>query len=302
MQDEVKEMSDYRPFSEREGFVPTKVYQVDTIDADTRVKIYNQIFGFLHPSSDPYDDDNDRAYRANSQAWDIVYLYHFWTEFLSQPVDEYTRDLCEACLKDMLLVDDPWHRVFDFVEYILLQCAATWEYEDLNDIYSRERGDSLLSAINKVLEESKVGYKIIGNIFVPISSEPEGQEVEKALNTVFHGANQHIKKAIKLFADRNEPDYENSIKESISAVESIAKEITGRDDSLSVLTQSLKLHPGFKSALDSLYNWTSNEGGIRHGASSKSLAPDQNTARFMLVVCSSFVNHIISRNPQKYGR
>jgi len=294
-------MSHYRPFSEREGYVPPKDYQVDTIDAETRTKIYNQIYYFLHPSSDPYDD-NDRAYRAADQAWDIVYQHHCWTEFLSKPVDEYKEVFLNTSLKNMLIRDDPWHRVFDFVEYLLELCTHSFEYEDLNWIYNEKRGKSFTSAIARVLEESKVGYKIIDNIFVPISSESEAREVEKALNTVFHGANQHIKKAIKLFADRKKPDYENSIKESISAVESIAKEITEREKPLNALTQSLQLHPSFKDALDKLYNWTSTDGGIRHGASSKSLTPDQNTARFMLVICSSFVNYIISRNPRKRGR
>ena len=295
-------MSDYRPFSEREGFAPPKDYQVDTIDVDTRIRIYNQIYDFLHPSHDPIDDDTDRAYRADRQAWNIVYQHHCWTEFFSKPVDEYTGDLFDTSLKSMLIKDDPWHRVFDFVEYMLLQCAATWEYEGLNDIYHKERGNSLIAAINRVLKESKVGYEIIANKFFPILSEEEKQEVEKALSTPFHAANQHIKKAINYLADRKNPDYENSIKESISAVESIAKEITGRDKSLNALTQSLRLHPGFKVALDKLYNWTSNEGGIRHAATSQSLTSDQNTAQFMLVVCCSFVNYIISLNSQKLGR
>ena len=294
-------MADDRPFSEREGFVPMKVYQVDTIDADTRIQIHNQIYDFLHPSYDPYDD-NDLAWRADNEAWDIVYLHHFWAEFFLQPVDEYTRDLCDTSLKSMLLSDDPWHRVFDFVEYLLELCTHTYEDEGLSYIYNKKRGVSLIAAISRVLEESRVGYEIIANKFVPILSEQEKQEVEKARSTPFHGANQHIKKATNFLADRKTPDYENSIKESISAVESIAKEITGRERSLNGLTQSLQLHLSFKEALDKLYNWTSTEGGIRHGASGKSLDLDQNTARFMLVICSSFVNYIISQNSQKHGR
>ena len=219
-------MSDYRPFSEREGFVSMKVYQVDTIDADTRVKIYNQIFDFLHPSDDPYDD-NDLAWRADNEAWDIVYLYHFWAEFYLQPVDEYTRDLCEASLKSMLLSDDPWHRVFDFVEYLLELCTHSFEYEGLSYIYNKKRGVSLIAAINRVLEESKVGYSIIVNKFVPFLSEEEKQEVEKAFSTPFHAANQHVKKAINFLADRKNPDYENSIKESISAVNQSQKKSLG---------------------------------------------------------------------------
>ena len=296
-------MDDYRPFSEREGFVPMKVYQVGTIDADTRGKIYNKIYNFLHPSYDPYDD-TDRAYYADKQAWDIVYRHHFWAEFCSQPVDEYmNRSDCDDYLKTMLLRDDPWHKVFDFLEYIFLQCTGNYENEGLNDIYSRERGGSLIRAINSVLKESNVGYSIIDNRFVPILPEQEKQEVEKACNTALHGANQHIKKAINFLADRKSPDYENSIKESISAVESIAKEITKKKEKpLNAMTQSLHLHQSFKDGLDKLYTWTSKDGGIRHGISGTPLTQDENTARFMLVVCSSFVNYIISRNPEQKGQ
>ena len=294
-------MNDDRPFSEREGFVPMKVCQVGTIDADTRVKIYNEIHDYLHPSYDPYDDDTDRA---DHRAWDIVYQRHFWAQFLSKPLDEYmNREGCEDYLRSMLLSDDPWHKVFDFLEYIFKRCTYVYEYEGLDYIYRKERVDSLIYAINRILKESNVGYRIIDNKFVPISSEQEIQEVEKAYNTAFHGANQHIKKAINFLADRKSPDYENSIKESISAVESIAKEITKRKEKpLNALTQSLQLHQSFKDGLDKLYNWTSKDGGIRHGISGTPLTPDENTARFMLVVCSSFVNYIISRNPQQKGR
>lgn len=292
-------MSDYRPFSEREGFVPMRVYQVDIKNTETRNKIYNQIHAFLHTPG--FESSDDTFYDS---VWDFVYQHHFWAEFFSKPVDEYTyMSDCAVFLRSMLLSDDSWYRVFDFVEYLLDKCAHVYECEELDEIYSNEKAESLTSAINRVLGESKVGYKIIDNIFVPISSEPEAQEVEIASNTVFYEANQHIKKAVKLFADRKEPDYENSIKESISAVESIAKEITEKETKpLNALTQRLQLHPSFKNALNEFYNWTSKDGGIRHGASSKSLTPDQNTARFMLVICSSFVNYIISRNPQKHGR
>ncbi len=289
-------MNDYRPFSEREGFVPMKVYRVDIKDTETRNKIYNQIHAFLHTPG--FESSDDTFYDS---VWDFVYKHHFWAEFFSKPVDEYRyMSDCAVFLRSMLLNDDPWYRVFDFVEYILNKCTHVYECEELNDIYSKEKADALTSAINRVLEESKVGYRIIDNKFVPILSDQEKEEVEKAYSTVFNEANRHVKKAINLLADREDPDYENSIKESISAVESIAKEITGKEKALNVLTQSLQLHPSFKEALDKLYNWTSKDGGIRHGKSSKSLTPDQNTAMFMLVICSSFVNYIISLNSQEH--
>lgn len=45
--------------------------------------------------------------------------------------------------------------------------------------------------------------------------------------TSLNGANIHLTKALSLLSDRNKPDYRNSIKESISAVEATCKSLTG---------------------------------------------------------------------------
>ena len=52
------------------------------------------------------------------------------------------------------------------------------------------------------------------------------QEIEKAVNLGSTNVEKHIKKAIEHFSDRQNPDYRNSIKESISAVEAICRNIT----------------------------------------------------------------------------
>ena len=137
-------------------------------------------------------------------------------------------------------------------------------------------------------------YRIVGELVTPITSKKEIQSIEAAMDTLYTGANEHIWKALSHLSRRENPDYANSIKESISAVESIAKEITGKDKSLNALTQELKLPPALKTGLDALYNWTSTEDGIRHGATGKSLPSDQKTARFMLIICSAFVHYIIA--------
>ena len=119
------------------------------------------------------------------------------------------------------------------------------------------------------------------------------------METPYAGANKHIERALNYLFDRKNPDYANSIKESISAVESIAKEITGKEKSLTALTQGLNLPPAFKTGLDALYNWTSKDGGIRHAATGESLPQNQKTALFMLIICSAFVHYIIAENPKK---
>jgi len=84
-------------------------------------------------------------------------------------------------------------------------------------------------------------------------------------------------------------------------VESIAKEITKEHSgTLGQLTSRLELHPAFEQGLKHLYGFTSDAPGVRHaGDSCKSNnypPEDQDTARFILVTCSAFVNYIIARN------
>ncbi len=303
--------NDDKPFSEREGFVTVvQGYQTDAIDNPTRTRIYNKVHScFLqkkpHLKEFPELDDDLYHYFSDEylQGRSIAFKHFFWTEFLSQPIDNYTEDNCLSCIRKMFLEDDPWHKIFDFVERILSCCdGGSYGVDSLNAFFHKEAANLLISGINQVMTDMKVGYKIIANKFVPIFLEQEKEAIEMACDTPFNGANQHIKKALNILANRENPDCENSIKESILAVESIAKEITGKEKSLNALTQELKLHPNFKNGLDELYDWTSKDGGMRHGKSGKSLTADKNTARFMLVACSAFVNYIISRNPQKHER
>jgi hypothetical protein len=100
-------------------------------------------------------------------------------------------------------------------------------------------------------------------------------------------------------SNKENPDYRNSIKESISAVESIAKSITGKPkatlgEALKVLEVSNKLHPALKNSFLSLYGYTSDEGGIRHSMLAE---PDLTIAdaKFFLLSCASFINYLKSK-------
>ncbi|MBI4801053.1 MAG: hypothetical protein HY796_00870 [Elusimicrobia bacterium] len=91
-----------------------------------------------------------------------------------------------------------------------------------------------------------------------------------------------MEKALKHFSDRKKPDFANSIKESISSLESLAQILLGTKWTLGGLTKKLKIHPCFCEGLNKLYGWTSDAGGIRHGKSGKEPEPSLEEARFML--------------------
>ena len=59
-------------------------------------------------------------------------------------------------------------------------------------------------------------------------------------------------------------------------------------------TKGIKLHKAFQSAMSSLYGYTSDEGGIRHGSIDFSGASSED-AKYMLISCSAFVNYLIEK-------
>ena len=79
------------------------------------------------------------------------------------------------------------------------------------------------------------------------------QEINKIIDSPYQSVKIHINKALALYSDRKKPDYENSIKESISAVESYCALIT--NDKKATLGQALKqieqktnIHPALKKS------------------------------------------------------
>ena len=101
-------------------------------------------------------------------------------------------------------------------------------------------------------------------------------------------------------SNRTSPDYRNSIKESVSAVESICR-IVLEDQNITLgkaldrieKKGNVKIQRALRDAFDHLYGFTSGSEGIRHAMG---LLEDPNLnleeAQFMLVSCSAFVNYL----------
>ena len=124
----------------------------------------------------------------------------------------------------------------------------------------------------------------------------------RLLKNEYQPVYDHISKANKLLADREKPDYENSIKESISAVEAICEIITetkGKEATLGNMLKKLEdngveIHKGLKSAFNILYGYTSDANGIRHAGDIGGLSSTFEEAKFMLIACCAFVNYLMA--------
>ncbi len=93
------------------------------------------------------------------------------------------------------------------IEYI----SEIYHNEDINIKFRNE--------VNIVLEEEMSGYRFVDNYIAPIIDEVEIKEVEEALECRYTPVKRHLSNALELLSDRENPDYQNSIKESITAVE-----------------------------------------------------------------------------------
>ncbi|WP_292793178.1 AbiJ-NTD4 domain-containing protein [Nostoc sp. NMS7] len=177
-----------------------------------------------------------------------------------------------------------WYEVYDFLEFTI----------------NYFRNPKLVEHINSVLERELAGYRFVGGVFTDITNEQEIEMLEQAVDDKnFPAVSSHLKRSLALMSDKENPDYRNSIKESISAVESLAKAITGKPkatlgEALKVLEVSNKLHPALKNSFLNLYGYTSDEGGIRDAMLTE---PDLTVAdaKYFLLSCTSFINYLKSK-------
>ena len=161
---------------------------------------------------------------------------------------------------------------------------------------------TLPNMVNTVLKEERSGYRLVDWVFTPITESVEVKAIENGMSSGVLSARIHLKKALERYSDRKSPDYENSIKESISAVEAMCCYITGisgRQASLGKTIKKLKdhgvhIHKSMETAFNSLYGYTSDETGIRHGGIEFHHASAED-AQFMLVACSAFVSYLAEK-------
>jgi len=64
---------------------------------------------------------------------------------------------------------------------------------------------------------------------------------------------------------------------------------------LSILEKNNQLHPALKKSISSLYGYASDGAGIRHGLKEDDIVIDFHEAKFILVVCVSFINYLKSK-------
>ena len=177
--------------------------------------------------------------------------------------------------------------------------AAEWYdiYEVLEFLLQRRGNDQFAVEVNGLLQREGSGYRFISGQIAPITNQAEIESVDRAVDAPcpYQAAGEHLKQAVANFGNRSNPDYRNAIKESVSAVESVVREISSvGDGGFAKATRQLNGHPQFEQALINLFAWASNESGIRHGIKDGTNI-GFHEARIAIVICSAIVNFLIEK-------
>ncbi len=281
-----------RLFSERKGLKKPKTkIQVDSIDDELRNGLWDIVTVYY------FHKIKEKFLRAEPNIESL--LEGVWHNVFKRPIDTIDpwggevyseiREYFFACT---------WSQVYDFVEFLPNM------YRDDSDP-ENELGQKFMDSCNSVLKREVSAYRFVGGKITEITSKEEISVIEEGLDLsgVLAVVRGHLKRALDLFSDRKSPDYRNSIKESISAVEAICRLVSNNKNAtlgvaLDLIEKQAKvnLHPALKGAFDKLYGYTSTAGGIRHGTILDESEVDFEIAKFMLVTCSAFVNYLVSKS------
>ena len=281
-------------FSYRKGLKKfLEIVQIESVDEKTRNLLWSALCEFYWNQVDvehvEFRGSTGRFYGRSENTGFNPFFRNYWLYYLNRPIDEFDNNWpsFRNSMREHFFFSD-WNELLDYLEFVY------------GKIKIYRETDALIESHNNILEREKVPYRILDNKIVDITNPTELAEVEQALDDKSEPVRVHLSTAMNLLFDRKMPDNRNSAKESISAVEALCKEITGKEkatlsDAMKTLSKDAKYHPAFMTALDKLYAYTSDESGIRHSLLDSDRV-DFADAKFMLLACSSFVNYVRTKS------
>jgi hypothetical protein len=269
-------------FSKRQGFrTAEQAIQLNNLDPGTRAGLWDAVKIFL------WDNAGIREYESTDSSNIVDQIHVIWHNYFKLPLDTIPHELCKAIeVVRQHFFEREWFEVYDFIEFIAPKLVQPKEFE---------------SFCNRVLTRDNSGYRFVGGMIAPISSETELKAIDEAVISVqgLSGIKAHLLQSLEHLSNRTNPDYRNAIKEAVSSVEGICQYLTGDPkatlgQAISILEKNGAVHPALKASFSSLYGYTNDADGIRHAMLDEAVVTFVD-AKFMLVTCSAFVNYALGK-------
>ena len=272
-------------FSQAEGYeeIPEPL-KLEELSSTARTQIWNLLYVDLDESS------------KSSPVYYKKYIAGYWAKILKNvhcsfdnlAVDDWQTDFEAHRTKIRRHIEsDPFNRVFDRLQFIIRDKSCSLQF---------------IRGLKRVFEQCSLAYTIDENrpptIFA-VATPEEGTALIESLQTLrkagLEGSSSHLRNAAQ---NINQRDWAGGVRESIHAVESVARKIDPKASR--TLTPALKsiesqgaLHSSLKEAFIKLYWYTSDQKGIRHALlDSPQAKVGAEEAVFMLGACASFASYL----------
>ena len=287
MNDKEDRPNDYLTFSQRQGYAPMpEPIRLEEISDALRLEIWHEIRRLLQ--SIPQT-------RLRFRGEGAQLIERVLGHFLKRPEGEINTG-CYGILElfKMIILQAKFFRVLDLIEIF----SNDEPYRArLGDFRTRIADSFERHGAASRFDISKSPFQ-----FPPCSSKEQGEATKQAIETIsgsgMEGAARHLRQAAHHINRRR---FADSVRESISAVESVARRIAPES---STLGQALKIlenkglldNRQLKNGFEKLYAYTNSEQGIRHPLLEKN-APDVglDEAMFMYGACASFADYLVRK-------
>jgi len=278
-------MDKFIPFSVRHGYVnPEEILKMnyESMTDELKVRLWNFVARLLQ--------------FLGEEQYDLFanFSLKIWDGFFHESINSFIASYWEEDFEKRFFKLE-WYKVYDFIEFLYFLLKSN----------KKQFLKPFSEKINQILEEEYAPYRMIEGYITPITNEYEIQTIKEAFKKAdkYQPVKEHLEKALTHLSNRTNPDYINSIKESISALESLANLIL--NTSGRTLTQiheklcsQLKCPEPIKKQIKEYYDWASKEEGIRHGKITGKSTIGQAEAKLFLVQISGLVNYLISKSSQ----
>lgn len=269
-------------FSERYGY--TKLS-----DVIIREKITPEIQNAILTCFDDLQDTLNQYNRGSIYSEMDEYVWTYFFNLRKSTWDPYSHIITSFIEKNQ----NEWFKILDLIELCIKYLYATAKTK--NNQYILHATEMFEHNLQYNFKRLNFAYRIINKEIVEITSEEEIKSIETALTTSDGNIREHLSKALELYSKRPVADYRNSIKESISAVEAISRNITGENvlNFKKMEEKGVIVPTVLRKAFECLYGYTNDKTtGIRHALMDDTNAPQAEEALFMLVSCSAFINYL----------
>ena len=295
-------------FSQREGKVPLpEPMQLEHIPQRFRQLVWQVIDGEIKESNSsipeglfemagdsciPWNRDPNLGSIVKSYKFDVLGMLH-------DEIGEFGPIKSAQFFKE-LITGWSYHNILTLIEFVLRHQYCS-------------KNKNLRKALIAAFDNTPVAYfvkKVNGRFTImPRMSKESGEATQQAIQVIqdagMRGAATHLSQAAEHI---NTQQFADSIVDSIHAVESVARQIDPKSQTLSLALKSLEKaglikHPALKEAFSTLYGYTSDEQGIRHALLNRDSADvGVDEAVFMFGACASFAAYLVNKHRQMKGQ